>query len=175
MTWAKLSDTFNDHPVLLGLPRGVRLLHVEAIVWACKQETDGEIPAGAVARFTDEPHPEQGVELLVDSGMWEPTASGYRIVGFLTEQRSKQEIDASREMAARRQERLRRHRAGDHQLCSVKYCRNAVTYGVGNGVGNAPPTRPDPSSSEGTGRGSDPAPLGSPGQPLPRTTIRVAQ
>ena len=55
MTWAKLTDTFNDDPVLLGLPRGVRLLHVEAIVWCCKHETDGRIPRHVLTRITDEP------------------------------------------------------------------------------------------------------------------------
>lgn len=170
MTWAKLDDRFNDHPVLLGLPRTVRLLYVEAIVWCCKHETDGAIPAAAVPRFTDAEDVPACVDQLVDAGLWSETSSGWQVVDFLANQRSAADIAAARERNAARQERWRRHRDGDHEKCDPRYCRNAVTDGVSNGVGNAAPTRPDPSRSQtGTGRGAGArAPLRSPHAPRPQ-------
>ena len=86
MTWAKLSDTFIDDPVLLGLPRGVRHLYVEGIVWSCKHETDGRIPRHVLARITDEPEPHEAAGHLVAASLWHATDDGYEVVDFLSNQ-----------------------------------------------------------------------------------------
>lgn len=161
MTWAKVSDTFIDDPVLLALPRGVRLLYVEGTVWSCKQETDGQVPAHVVGRITDEPDPLAAVEQLVDAGLWDRTDDGFVIVGFELQQRSSEELEAARKLNAVRQERHRRHRSGDHSKCNPQYCKaardavsDAVTDGVSNGSLPDLPDLPDlpvPSSSGGTG------------------------
>jgi hypothetical protein len=125
MTWAKVSDTFNDDPDLLGLPRGARLLYVEGLVWSCKLETDGIIPAHVLARITDEPDPAAAAARLVEAGKWATTATGYEVVGFLEDQRSADEMATARAKARERQERRRRHLNGDHDLCDPRYCDRA--------------------------------------------------
>ena len=117
MTWAKLSDDFCDHPILLGLPRGVRLLHVEATVWSCKHETDGAIPSAAPPRFTDEPDVDIAVAALVEVGLWEVAERGWQLVDFHKAQRRSADIAQDRYEAAERQARARAHREGDHSEC----------------------------------------------------------
>ena len=69
MTWTKISDTFNDDPVLLRLTRGVRLLYIEGLIWSCKHETDGCIPGHVLVRITDEPEPHEAAGHLVAAGL----------------------------------------------------------------------------------------------------------
>lgn len=157
MTWAKLDDRFNDHPILLGLPRSTRLLYVEGLVWACKQETDGAIPTGAVPRFTDATDLDEHITQLIASGLWTTTDTGWQIVDFLENQRPADEIREGRRLRAARQDRWRRHTGGDHSRCQPRYCKdascNASTDALQDGLRDAPPSRPDPSRSQtGTGR-----------------------
>ena len=156
MTWAKLSDTFNDDPVLLVLPRGVRHVYVEAIVWCCKHETDGRIPRHVLGRITDEPEPYDAAGQLVAAGLWIATDDGYEITDFLVNQRSAEEVEVSRANSRARQERHRRHQNRDHSLCDPRYCHasNSVSNAVTNGVSNGSPTRPDPTRAQARdGRG----------------------
>ena len=120
MTWAKISDTFIDDPVLLGLPRGVRHLYVEGIVWSCKHETDGRIPRHVLARITDEPEPHEVAGHLVAASLWHATDDGYEVVDFLANQRSADEMGVSRANSRARQERHRRHQNRDHSLCDPR-------------------------------------------------------
>jgi hypothetical protein len=46
-----------EDPRLLTLPRGVRLLYLEALVWSKAHLTDGFIPALALGRLTDQLDP----------------------------------------------------------------------------------------------------------------------
>jgi hypothetical protein len=172
MTWAKLSDTFIDDATLLGLPRGCRLLFVEGIVWSCKHEQDGLIPAHVLHRITDEPDAAAAAEQLVKAGLWTAHDDGWEIVGFLEQQRSSEDIRKIRQLAAVRQRRQRQHQQGDHGLCDPKFCRAAsrvtdgVTHAVTNGVSHGSLTRPDPTrplGRGGEGRADVRAPLGSPG------------
>ena len=150
MTWAKITDTFGDDPVLLGLARGVRLLHVEAIVWCCKHETDGMIPGHVLARITDEPEPHEAAGHLVAAGLWHAKSDGYEVADFLVNQRSAGEVELSRANSRARQERHRRHQNRDHSLCDPRYrqASNSVSNAVTNGVSNGSPTRPDPTRPE---------------------------
>ena len=175
MTWAKITDTFNDDPVLLRLTRGIRLVYIEAIIWSCKHETDGRIPGHVLGRITDEPQPEQAAAQLVAAGLWTISADGFEITGFLTDQRSAEEIDKGRARGRERQERLRRHRIGDHEPCDPRYCttaRSGVSNAVTNGVTNGAPTRPDPTRAkarDGRGGGTADSADALPPTPSPST------
>lgn len=59
-----------EDPALLTLPRGVRLLHLEALVWCKTRLTDGFVPTGALPRMTDENDAEEGADMLVGAGLW---------------------------------------------------------------------------------------------------------
>lgn len=163
MTWTKLGDDFTDDPSLLALPRPVRLVHVEALVWCNRHGTDGHIPAHALPRVTDEPDPTSAAEQLVAAGMWKPTEAGWEIVAFLDDQPSADDVRRTKEQARQRQRRQRQHRNGDHSLCDPQYCKalaseSRVTSRVTNGVSHATPTRPVPTrpgpKEQGTGSGA---------------------
>jgi hypothetical protein len=82
---------------------------------------------------------------LVESGLWHRDGEGFIIVEYLGQQRSREQVLRDREANRKRQddyrERGRRHRGGDHSLCtksSPHWTRNAVTNGVSNGAQSNP-------------------------------------
>ena len=127
-----------EDPRLLDMPRGVRLLHVEAIIWCAAHRTDGAITRAALRRFTDEPDAGMAAAQLVAGGLWRSTSTGWEVVdvGSLIPSAKARRIE---DKNAERWERHEKHRAGDHSECNPKYCTNAV----GNAVGNASTTRLD--------------------------------
>lgn len=188
MTWTKLDDAFNDDPRLIQLPRGVRLLHVEALVWCNKHETDGAVPAYAMRRVSDEPDVDAAIGALVDVGLWTDLGDGqYQLPGWAKDakhQRTKSELEQGRRGNRFIVGRKRMHDRGDHRWCTKgDYCKlgalspgDAARYSRGE---SEPPdlTCPD-QQREGT-RSEPPAsavaPLGvAPAHP-PRLTVRVEQ
>lgn len=66
-----------------GLPRGARLLHVDALMLSHRWHGEGRIPAAVLSVVArDEPDPAAAVAALVDAGLWTETATGWRIVDF---------------------------------------------------------------------------------------------
>jgi hypothetical protein len=146
VTWTKLSDTDLDAPRFVTLPRGVRLMHVEALVWCNRFGTDGAIPRHALRRLTDEDDVDLAAKLLVDVEAWAVTDEGWQIVDFLRNQRSAEDVERTAALNRARQRRNAQHKNGDHSLCDPKYCRaaaNALDNAADNGVTNTAPTRPD--------------------------------
>lgn len=142
MTWTKLSDTFTDDPQIIALTRDSRLLLVEATVYANRVLSDGHIPAAALRIFTDHPNPDDGMAELTAAGLLEQTPDGWHIVDFHRNQRSREQVEQTRESTRRRLENWRKAKARNG-------VSNGVTNGVSNGVGNA---LPDPTRPEGRGR-----------------------
>ena len=79
---ALVSTAMIEHPDLLELPRGVRYLYVEALIWSRLHHTDGAIPRHMPRHFSDEPDPDAAAAALVEAGRWAATTSGWTIVGF---------------------------------------------------------------------------------------------
>jgi hypothetical protein len=125
MTWTKLPGNFTDRPDLLQVPRSVRFLHVEALVWSNQHGTDGQIPRHALGRITDEPDADLAAKQLVESGAWIATDQGWEMVGFLDDQPSAADVRRTQKLADVRNRRQRQHRQGDHSLCDERYCREA--------------------------------------------------
>lgn len=152
MTWARIDDNLTDRPDLLALDRSTRLVHLEAIVWCCRHETDGTVPRHVLRKVTDADDPAAAAETLVAAGLWTETDSGYELVGFLDDQISSEDLARQRDLAAVRQRRQRQHKAGDHTLCDARYCRRAaeaVTRDQHRESRLPDPTRPDPTVREG--------------------------
>lgn len=125
-----------EDPRLVVLPRGVRLLAVEALVWSKLHRTDGFLPAPAVLRMTDEPDPWQAAARLAEAGVWEAKGDSWQIVGFTDSQMS----------AARVLEK--------QQAARIRYDRWQESQGakrVGNGVTNDS-ARPAPPARKGRGQ-----------------------
>jgi hypothetical protein len=132
-----------EDPRLVVLPRGIRLLAIEALVWSKLHQTDGYLPRAAVVRMTDEPEPLQAAEQLEEAGIWEPAeGGGWQIVGFTDTQMSAARVRQKRDGAKVRY---------DEWLAREDAKR------VGNAVGNgaappAPPAPPRPASKAGGGK-----------------------
>ena len=144
MTWVKLDDNAPDDPRALKVPRTARLLHIEALAWSSRHQTDGMVPRNALPRVTDEPDPEGTAELLVAAGLWHATDEGYRLVWLQDMQPGPEEVERRRSHNRAKQERHRRHVSGDHSTCKAPFCklaRNPVT----NSGSNPTPSRPVPS------------------------------
>lgn len=105
MTWTKLSDTFTDDPCLIQLPRAVRLLHIEAMIWCNRYNTDGILTELSIRRFSDQPNLPNAIGRLVKIGLWEPLIdpAGWLLVNFLDDQPSAAEVISKRRTAADRQ------------------------------------------------------------------------
>ena len=142
MTWTKVGEEFLGDPVLLGLPRGVRLLSVEALVWSNQQGTDGRIPRHMLPHLTDEPDAEVGASQLVVVGKWAATEAGWEIVRFLEDQWSAADVAA---LVPRLWSRCHRwHRQGRHDLCLPGRCPNAPSHASSNASRDATPYRSGP-------------------------------
>lgn len=130
---------------LLTLPRGVRLLHLEALVWSKARLTDGEIPRGALRRMTDEDDPETAADQLVASGMWEATPKGWTIDyrGQMDRERVERRIESARKARDNYETRHpnRPRRAGTDTSPDTSRDRPAL-----------PPSRP-PARGKGGGAG----------------------
>lgn len=146
MTWTKLPAEFLNHVQLLELPRGTRLLHVEALVWCNAAGTDGRIPVAMISRFTDEPDPRAAAGQLVEAGLWSMEAVGWRITDFLEMQPSADDVKRRAALNAERSKRWRYHRDGDHHLCSLGRC-NAARAASRAATPTGPSVPTDPSGS----------------------------
>jgi hypothetical protein len=156
MTWTKLSDTFTDDPVLLRLPRSVRLVHVEALVWCNRQGTDGAIPRHALRRLTDEPDDQAAAAALVEAGVWAVADDGWQIVDFTGTQITAARVREIRDATATRTRMYRDHQQGRRHEEGCGYCKrrgDASRDAVSDGVSDAAPTRSDPTRSVKRGKG----------------------
>jgi len=154
MTWTKLSSDFAGRPALLSVPRGARLLHVEALIWSNTHAQDGHIPGHVLTRITDELEPDKAAAGLVDAGVWEIADDGWQIVDSLDDQPSKADMDKVHELWRVRQRRQRQHRSGDHSLCDPRYCHVTRDSRVSHDTRTVP-IRSDPSrKSEDKDRGA---------------------
>lgn len=96
MTWVRLDDQFADHPKVVGLSANAFRLHVTAICYAARQETDGVIPRGAAfvlaaRRYLIE---------LTGAGLWEDHPSGFLIHDYLEYNPSADEVRSKRNIKA---------------------------------------------------------------------------
>jgi hypothetical protein len=137
MVYAILSDDHFTSPVQLALSRSTRLLHVEGLVYACGNLTDGFIPQAAMRIVTDAPNVLDAIKELIAVGLWADVVGGFQIVTFDEHQRSKQDVVNGRAKGQERTRRSRQHTRGDHSLCDPGWCRAARSEssdGISNGV-----------------------------------------
>lgn len=158
MTWTKTPDDWFDRPAVIELSRSARLLDLEGRVWCNKVLTDGAIPRAALRRLTDSDDVDQDLAELVQIGLWERTDDGYQIADWTEHQESREVVEQRRGEMRERQDRSRRHRAGDHSTCRPSYCKNApVTRDTSRDergshtVSHGSPTRPVPTRPLGRG------------------------
>lgn len=93
MTWARLEDTFPDHPKVMALSDAAFRQHVSAICYASRFNTDGEINHLALKAIRGS---RSIATQLVRAGVWDETADGWSIHDFLDYNPSREEAAAKR-------------------------------------------------------------------------------
>jgi hypothetical protein len=157
MTWTRLGDDFNDRPGIIGLSDAAFRAHVEALVWANQQTTDGRLPGGIreLRRILSAEDLAAVVTELTKAGLWEAAGEEYQL--DWSEQESSDRVRERKTFNADRQRRFRdraeRHARGDHSACDPRFCK-----GAGNASRNesddasVTATRPVPSRPLGRDR-----------------------
>lgn len=159
MSWVRLDDTFAEDPRWDGPGADGLALHVAALCYANRNLTDGRLSVNRVKVLFPVADLDATVAALVKAGWWELDPDGVQIVDYLETQPSADQVRARHRETAERQERSRKHRAGDHSMCIEGwYCpQGAVTRDKTRDKTRESqrpaPTRPDPSRRDGEGRG----------------------
>lgn len=99
MTWAKLDDSFPEHPKVVVLSDAAFRVHVTALCYCARLLTDGFVPTATVRTVK----PKILRELLAD--LWEPIEGGYIIHDYLDWNGSKASVLDRRRKGAERKER----------------------------------------------------------------------
>lgn len=73
MTWARFEDNFAEHPKVIGLSDAAFRLHVTAICYSARYQTDGEVTPAAFRAISGKP---KLADELVDAGLWDTTSRG---------------------------------------------------------------------------------------------------
>lgn len=89
----RLDHGMPENPKIVGLTDAAFRLYVESLCWCSRQESDGRIPAAAMARLG---RPRTVVE-LVKAGLVSDQVGSYSIHDYLAHQRSAAEIASFRQ------------------------------------------------------------------------------
>lgn len=149
--WVKVSAEWFESDEVEDVGADVAMLHLSALAYSARQMTDGRIPRRQLRRLWPVDDLDQAVRVLVDAGWWEAIGDGYAISTWRDHLLSADEVERKRASNRERQERFRRHKAGDHSMCQrcTAVRGNALRNGLSHGVSNAPPIRSDPSVPTG--------------------------
>lgn len=106
MSWLKMDDKFGDHPKVLELSDAAFRLHVRAMCFAARQETDGFLSKNSQKTLGAKP---KNIQELERAGLWESSVDGHWIHDFLDYNPSREKLTAERESTRIRVERHRRN------------------------------------------------------------------
>lgn len=138
MTWLKLDDHVAEHRKIRRLSDAAFRLHVTALAYCAKDETDGLVTEADFDEMEHGRRLRKHVPNLIDSGLWEPVPGGWLIHDYLHYNPSHAKLTAKREADRKRQEAWRENRASQRD--------NAVTTPLSHYPDpyRSDPTRPDP-------------------------------
>ena len=97
---------------LLRLPRGIRLLYLEALVWCKAHRSDGRIPPTALRRMTDEPDERAAAGQLVEAGLWRMEADCWVISDYGRHQMTRDRVERKEARAREARDRYEEGRPG---------------------------------------------------------------
>ena len=97
---------------LLRLPRGIRLLYLEALVWCKAHRSDGRIPPTALRRMTDEPDERAAAGQLVEAGLWRMEADCWVISDYCRHQMTRDRVERKEARAREARDRYEEGRPG---------------------------------------------------------------
>jgi hypothetical protein len=163
MAWVRLDDQFPDHPKVAGLSNDALCLHITAMCWTAKQQTDGKLPSRLLSRLAWRcQDPAMASHELVEAGVWEvDDVDGWNIHDYGEYNPTKANAE---EISAKRSEAGKIGAAARWQNSKTdsKPIANAKQNAKQNPSKSLPPT-PSPSPSErDEGLASPPARVDSP-------------
>ena len=100
MAWVRFDDTFPEHPKVLKVGGDAVWMHVCALAYCNRLETDGVIPTGVVGRLSDRKDANRLAAKLVSEGLWDVHPEGWEIHDYHDFQPSKAELEQRREARA---------------------------------------------------------------------------
>src|SRR4051794_17839259 len=74
--WVKISEEWFEHESTEALPADVAMIHLSALGYCARHNTDGRVPENAVHRLWQADDPQAAIQHLVTSGLWFPLSSG---------------------------------------------------------------------------------------------------
>lgn len=138
MSWVRLDDQFADHPKVAGLSNDAFCLHVTAMCWTAKQQTDGKLPSRLLSRLAWRcQDPATAAAELQAAGVWDKTPEGWEIHDFLVYNPTKEQ---AAELAAKRSEA---GKAG----ATARWQSDGKSHGSVDGKTMPPSPSPSPSPS----------------------------
>lgn len=101
MTWARLDDSFYDHPKILEAldrdPAAVAL-HARALAYVARHELDGRITERALCSLEPlQSDRESRVTVLIETGIWHQDGTGVAIHDYLDYNPSRADLTERRE------------------------------------------------------------------------------
>jgi hypothetical protein len=148
MVWVRFDDQYPIHRKVTRLSDAAFRLHTSAFFWCSRNLTDGYVPEEDLEDVCAQVRsPQRFVPELVKRGLWEPVEDGWKIHDYLEYQPSKEKVLDERRKSAERQKKFREQRKRPTERGSES---NGSSNAVTNGRSNTTPSRPVPSSPEGT-------------------------
>lgn len=137
MGWARFDDNYSDHPKLATAGPWAELLDMRAIIYCCKQETDGHVARAVLPKLgVGIPAPRAKAQTLVQVGRWLVDAhDGWRVHDFLKYNPSHAAKEAERAAARDRMSKARSGRSSPEH-------RQNFAGSSGNPVPSRPQSEP---------------------------------
>jgi len=168
VTYARLEDSFRDHPRFIDMSCAAVGLWASSIAYCNKHLTDGRVPATALARLAPRETPKQRATIvgeLVTAGAWHQNDDGsYQVHDYLDWNDPKARILAKREADRVRKESARNPTGrptlvrADGATDSARSPHGPSRGPAGAGATDRPTKHTDPDPERAYARGPDPEP-----------------
>lgn len=142
MTWVRIEDTFPEHPKIDKAGGDAGWLHVCALAYCNRNETDGFIATDRLSRLSDRRGPKVLAAKLVDAGLWEIDPEGWWIHDYLHYQPSRASLEQKRVDARERMAKARR--SSPNVRANNDRTNDEHPPNKQRSSHNPDPTRPDP-------------------------------
>jgi hypothetical protein len=109
MSWIRLDDNFPNHPKIVGLNDQAFRLYISGLCYASHYLTDGLIIEPAMRRLDGA----DGVNELVEAGLWLKVAKGWQIASYGEYQTPKSEVEKAKQANRERVNRWKEKQKGN--------------------------------------------------------------
>lgn len=107
MAWVKLDDGFPEHPKVELAGDRAAWLYVCGLAYCSRTLSNGFIPKGRLRHLVRLPSPQKLADKLVEVGLWDALDNGWLVHDYAKHQRTKEQVERTRESNRIRAERYR--------------------------------------------------------------------